>query len=67
MEEAAAELSAEIAAWKAAEERVLAVQAQHAAGEGDPFATPLPGSGEEEVSEGEEGSLVHDYTHTKNQ
>ena len=54
LEDAAAELSAESAAWKAAEERVRALEAQLAAAEGaagggDRFSTPLPSSDEEDA------------------
>ena len=53
LEGAAAELSAESAARKAAEERVRALEArlaaaEGAAGGGDPFSTPLPVSEEED-------------------
>eukprot|EP01043_Picozoa_sp_COSAG02_P007870 COSAG02_NODE_243_length_27457_cov_16.852328_9_plen_97_part_00 len=56
LEDAAAELSAESAARKVAEERVRALEAQlaaaqGAAGGGDPFSTPLPASEEEDVVE----------------
>ena len=56
LEDAAAELSAESAARKAAEERVRALEArlaaaEGAAGGGDPFSTPLPVSEEEDAEE----------------